>query len=443
MASSDPASDIAVSNGSPAGAPGQRAVFSWCLYDFANSGHPTVIATFVFAAYIAQGVAETPAAGQAAWGFAMGAAGLAVALLSPIIGAIADHTGQRKPWLGALTVICALSTALLWFTRPDPDWLTYGLTVAALSAAAFEISMVFYNAMLPDVATPARMGRISGWAWGFGYLGGLLCLVIALFGLVQAETPPFGLDKASAEHVRATVLLVTLWYLLFGWPLFAFVPEKKRAGVPLARAARDSIPTLITTLRRLGGHGSIGWFLLARLFYIDGLNTLFAFGGIYAAGVFDLTLAQVIQFGIAMNVTAGLGAFAFGWVDDRLGSRTAIVMGLVGMLGFGLAVLLVDDVAWFIGLALVMGLFFGPVQAASRTWMAHMAPPELRTELFGLFALSGKITAFLGPLTVGLLTTATGSQRGGMAAILVFILIGLVLLVAKVPGKAAAIRAAE
>ncbi|ABC24455.1 major facilitator transporter [Rhodospirillum rubrum F11] len=419
-----------MTGGAAAAPPGRGAAFSWCLFDFANSGYPTVVATFVFSAYVTKAVAATPEAGTAAWGYAMGASGLLIALLAPIFGAVADHSGRRKPWLGLFSLLCVASTALMWTIRPDPAFLLAALVLAALSNAAFEIGGVFYNAMLPDVTTPERMGRLSGWAWGLGYAGGLACLVIALLALVQADPPPFGLDKAAAEPVRATLVLVALWFVVFGWPLFAFVPERPTGRVlALGAAARGAIDSLKGLPALFRGDPRLGWFLLARMLYTEGLNTLFAFGGIYAAGTFDMGFDQIIVFGIGLNITAGLGAFAFGWIDDWLGSPRTIVVGLIGLIGFCVAVLLVEDTAWFVGLALTMGIFFGPVQAASRTHIARVAPPDRRGELFGLFALTGKISAFAGPLAVGLATDLSGSQRLGMATVVVFLVAGLGLLV--------------
>lgn len=417
----------AASSASPA--PRRSATLAWCLYDWANSAYPTVIATFVFAAYFTRGIAGDEVAGTTAWGNAMGVSGLLIAVLAPILGAVADQTGRRKPWLGGLTLACIAGSALLWYAAPDESWMLYALVLVALSNAAFELGTAFYNAMLPEVARPERMGRISGWAWGLGYAGGLVCLVVALKVFVQADPPPFGLDPEQAEPVRATVLLVAVWYALFAWPLFVFVPDRPRATTAsTGQIVRKALGELRGTLRALTAWGPVARFLVARMVYTDGLNTLFAFGGIYAAGSFGMSFAEIIVFGIAMNVTAGLGAVLFAWADDTLGPKRTIVIGLVGMIAFGTAILIVRDVALFWPLALAMGLFFGPVQAASRSLMARLAPPEVRTEMFGLYAVTGKITAFAGPLAVGWATALADSQRVGMATILVFLVAGLWLL---------------
>lgn len=376
----------------------RSATVAWCLYDWANSAYPTVIATFVFAAYFTRGVASDEIAGTTAWGYAMGLSGLLIAILAPILGAIADQTGQRKPWLGALTALCVIGAGLLWFVEPNPSWMVYALVLVVLSNTAFELGTAFYNAMLPEIAAPHRLGRISGWAWGLGYAGGLTCLVLALFVFVQAEPPPFGLDPEAAEPVRATTLLVAVWYAAFAWPLFVFVPDRPRGIKSYRAAVRGALRELWATLKALKGYGPTARFLLARMIYIDGLNTLFAFGGIYAAGTFGMSFSEIIVFGIAMNVSAGLGAALFGWTDDKMGPKRTITLGLVGMIVFGASILIVEDISLFWPLALAMGLFFGPVQASSRSFMARIAPAEIRNELFGLYAVSGQGDGLRRPL---------------------------------------------
>jgi UMF1 family MFS transporter len=288
--------------------------------------------------------------------------------------------------------------------------------------------MVFYNAMLPDIAPAGYLGRLSGWAWGLGYGGGLTCLVIALFGFVQTETPWFGLDKDAAEHVRATCLLVALWMWAFSLPLFLFTPDRKATGMPLRLAVRVGLQTLLDTLRHLSSYAVIVRFLIARMVYTDGLNTLFIFGGIYAAGTIGMDFAEIIRFGIAMNITAGLGAVAFAWVDDWIGAKRTLVIALVALIVLGSAILAVESKTAFWVLGLAVGVFLGPAQAASRSMMARLAPADMQTEMFGLYALTGKATAFLGPALFGWATLTFDSQRAGMAIIIVFLAAGLVLL---------------
>jgi UMF1 family MFS transporter len=402
-------------------------VVAWSLFDFANSAFTTIIVTFVFAAYFAQGVAADDTTGAAQWSLAMGLAGFVIAVISPIAGAIADQTGRRKPWLAGVSVICVVATVLLWFVRPDAADVPFALTCVVIATVGFEVGLLFYNAMLPNVAPPDMLGRISGWGWALGYLGGLVSLVIALFLFVQAEPAPFGLDKNAAEHVRATAPLVALWFAVFALPLFLVVKEE-RGGVPLGTAIRGGLAQLIATFRNARRYGNTLRFLLAAMIYSDGVHTVFALGGVYAAVVFGMELADVIVLGIALNVTAGLGAFAFAWVDDKIGSKRTISIALVALIVTTIGVLAAPTAILFWVAALIMSTFFGPVQAASRTMMARLSPPEMRGEMFGLFSLSGKVTAFAGPALVGWIALVTDNYRIGMAVVPVFLIVGLWIL---------------
>ncbi len=416
--------------GAPApGAPASgRAIFSWCLFDWANSAYPTVITTFVFATYFTEAIAVTPEQGTALMGWTLGASGLVIAFLSPFLGAVADRAGRRKPWLLFFTALCVLSTGLLWYARPEVSWIAYALILIGVSNTAFEFGVVFNNAMLPDLSGAARLGRISGWAWGLGYVGGLSCLVVALFGFVQPEESLFGIGKEDAAHIRATALLVAVWFAIFSVPLFLFTPDRVASAGRLFNHARAGFRDLLQTLASVREHRNIALFLLAHMLYADGLVTLFAFGGIYAAGTFGMDFEAVIIFAIAINAMAGLGAMLFAWLDDFWGSRPVIATALVGLIASCAAAVATDSITvfWICGLAI--GVFAGPVQAASRTLMARLAPAHLQTEMFGLFALSGKATAFAGPIVLGLATAAAGNQRAGMATILAFLVAGLVLL---------------
>ena len=405
-----------------------RALVSWCLFDWANSAFPTVVTTFVFAAYFTQAVAADQITGTSQWGYTISVAALVVAVIGPVLGAIADKGGRRKPWIAVFTLLCVLASALLWFTRPDPADVPWALVFVGLATIGFEMGMVFYNAMLPDLAPKRMIGRISGWGWGLGYGGGLVCLVVALFAFVQAETPLFGLDKEALEDVRITPVLAAAWFAVFSLPLFFATPDKAASGLDIPAAIRQGIAELIATLRRIREFADIARYLLARMIYTDGLNTLFAFGGIYAAGTFGMETVEVIQFGIAINLTAGLGAASFAWVDDWIGPKRTILISLAALIVLGAALLVIESKTLFWVFGLSLGLFVGPAQAASRSLMAHLAPAELRAEMFGLYAFSGKATAFLGPALFALGTDIFDSQRAGMATIVVFLAVGMILL---------------
>jgi UMF1 family MFS transporter len=407
----------------------RRALIAWCLYDWANSAFPTVISTFVFATYFVQGVAANVATGTAQWSLAMSLAGLAIAVLSPPLGAIADKGGARKPLLLLATLVNVPLCASLWFVRPDPSYAVLGIVLVAAGTVAFEIGTVFYNSLLPGVAPPHLLGRASGWAWGIGYAGGLCALAVCLLLLVRPDPSPFGLDRAQAEQVRAVGPLVALWWVAFSWPLFAFVREPHVPGaLPWGQAAREGIAAMARVWPALQAVPGSARFLLANMFYMNGLNTLFSFGAVYAAGSFGMTTEEVLLFGITLNVTAGLGAAGFAFIDDRFGAKPTVLVALLCMIVLGAALLLARDKALFWALGLALGVFMGPAQAASRSLMARLAPENVRGEFFGLFALSGRVTSFAGPAVLGVATLISGSQRVGMATILLFLGAGLWLL---------------
>lgn len=405
-----------------------RKAWAWAFYDWANSAFPTVVSTFVIAAYFAQGIAPDPATGQSQWGWAQSAAGLCIAIFSPVLGAVADAGGRRRAMLGLFTLLTAIGTAGIWFAKPDPAYALYALACVALATISFEIGTVFYNSMLPQVAPRERIGRVSGLAWGLGYAGGLACLGVSLVVLVQPNPSPLGLDRSQAEHVRATALLVAAWLLVFSWPVLVALPDPPGRRPSWGVAAAQGLAEIKALVRTLPKRPTLARFLVARLFYTDGLNTLFAFGAIYAAGVFGMGFEKILLFGIAMNVAAGLGAAGFALVEDRVGSRRMVLAALAAMVALGLPLLLTSSETWFWILALSLGLFFGPAQAASRSFMARLAPAEEASAWFGLFALSGRVTGFLGPAVLATVTAVTDSQRLGMATVLVFLALGALIL---------------
>lgn len=411
-----------------------RGIWAWAFYDWANAGFNTLVQTFVFAAYFTAAVAADSAAGTAMWGNAMSLAGLCVGLSGPLVGAIADHTGRRKPWIAALTVLCIAATALLWFVKPDPAYAMLAVGLAFVGVTASESAQIFYNAMLPDLVPEDRLGRWSGWGWAMGYAGGLICLVLALYGFID-DGAFIRLPRTDAVHVRTAMLFSALWYAVFALPMFLRTPDTPSTGRPLGEAVREGLVQVRQSIAHARQYKDIGLFLLARMLYNDGLTTLFAFGGIYAAGTFGMDTSEVILFGIGLNVTAGLGAAGFAWIDDRSGPRRTLILSLLGLIAAAIATLAVSDktLFWIFGLA--VGIFVGPVQASSRSYLAHAAPAELRNQFFGLFALSGKVTAFLGPLLVGRITLAAQSQRAGMASVVALFVLGLALLLAVPPVK--------
>ncbi len=406
---------------------GRRAVWSWAIYDFANSAYTTLIVTFIYAVYFTQQIASDAIIGTALWSRAVTASAVAVAVLSPILGAIADRGGYRRSLLMTCTAITVIGVMVLAFAGPGE--VAFALTVFVISNVAYELCGVFYNSYLPDLAPREKIGRISGYGWALGYLGGLLAMAVALFVFIQPEIAPFGLDKASGQHVRATTILVGLWFGALSIPMFLWVKEPPRKdNPPVGTVVREALGQVKRTFAEVRNFKHIFQLLVARLVYNDGLVTIFAFGPIYAAETFDFTLTEVMYWGLALNLTAGIGSFAMGFMDDRIGGKKTILITLAGLIvGAVWAVTASTKLSLYLA-GIWVGIFVGPNQAASRSLLGRMVPPSKEVEFFGFFAFSGKAMAFAGPLALGILTQVTESQRAGVASVIFFFVVGAILL---------------
>lgn len=406
----------------------RKAVQGWALYDFANSAYTTLIVTFIYSVYFTQQIAPDGITGTALWSRGVTVTAILVALLSPVLGALADRGGLRRPLLLGSTAITVVGVAALFL--PGPGEVALALGIFIVSNVAYELCGVFYNSYLPEIAPPDKIGRVSGYGWALGYLGGLLAMAVALVVFVLPDPPRFGLDAATGEHIRATTLLVAVWFGVLSIPMFLWVKEPRPvADRPAAGAlVRGAFAQLGATLGELRRYRQIVRLLAARMVYNDGLVTIFAFGPIFAAETFGFTLTEVMYWGLALNVTAGLGAFAMGFLDDRLGGRRTLFVTLVGLFVGALWAVTADTKTSLYLAGLWVGIFVGPNQAASRSLLGRFVPRDKETEFFGFFAFSGKAIAFMGPLLLGIVTEVTGSQRWGMATILAFFVIGGLLL---------------
>lgn len=435
------------------------AIFGWVLFDWAAQPFFTLITTFIYAPYFASAVVGDPVRGQALWGFATAAAGIVIALGSPVAGAIADATGRQKPWIAAFGALLMIGCCALWFGRPgDLASVTIVLVAYAVAAIGAEFATVFNNAMMPRLVPQSRIGWLSGLGWGTGYVGGLVSLMLALaFLAADPHTgrtllgfgPAFGLDVAAREGERAIGPLSALWFVVFVIPLFAFTPDGKRA-LAIRHAARAGLASFAATLRAARAHRNVAFFLLANMIYTDGLIALFAFGGIYAAGTFGWGSIEIGIFGVLLTITGTLGAVFGGRLDDYIGAKPVILGSLIMLFLACLGILSIsrDSILFavaveppagrglfasvperlYIVLGLFIGLAAGPLQAASRALVVRLAPRDRITQFFGLFALSGKLTSFMGPFLVATVTAATASQKAGVSVLLAFFLMGGVLL---------------
>jgi len=402
-----------------------RPLWGWALYDFANSAYTTLIVTFLYSGFFLQGIAENETVGTVQWANAVALAAILVAVLSPFLGAVADQGGHRRRFLVTFTGIAVLGSALLYF--PTSGDVLLALTIFVVSNVAFEMAGVFYNSYLPDLAERSKIGRISGYGWALGYVGGLIAMGVALVTMV-GDDPWFGLSTENAQNFRAIPVLVAVWYAAFSIPMFAWVKDDPVEQRPLGEAMSGALRQLRATFHDLKRYRQILRLLIARMFYNDGIVTIFAFGAVYAIGTFGFTLEEVMLWGLALNVSAAVGAFAMGFLDDKIGGKRTVQItnGCLATVVLFTAVAQTKDSMWIAGV--ILGLFVGPNQAASRSLLGRFVPESRETEFFGFFAFSGKATAFMGPWILGRMVELTGSQRYGVFSILILFVIGGVLL---------------
>jgi len=435
------------------------AILGWLLFDWACQPFFTLVTTFVFAPYFAAALAPDPVTGQSLWGYATAAAGFALAILSPVLGSVADATGPKKPWIAACGLVLFVASFALWYAAPgQPNAVPIALFGFAFATVAVEVAAVFNNAMIPHLVPPERFGRLSGTGWAMGYLGGLVSLVIVL-GFFAADagsgktilglTPLFGLDAAQREGDRITGPFSALWFLLFVMPLFLVTPDVARSTLRAGEAVRQGLTQVKNTLVDARRHAGILRFLIANMVYQDALVALFAFGGIYGAGVFGWQATELGLFGILLTITGTIGALIGGRLDDRFGAKPVIMGAIlvltlvcVGVLSLGREhILFVIPTAppgeglyasapekLFVLLGLVIGAVAGPLQASSRSLLARLVPPHEAGRYFGLLALSGKVTSFLAPLAVAVATATFRTQAAGPAVLILFLCVGLGLL---------------
>jgi UMF1 family MFS transporter len=427
----------------------RRGVLAWMLFDWANQPFQTLIVTFVFAPWFVAEAIGDPVRGQAVWGAATAVGGATLAVLAPLLGALADRGAARKPWVLAASAPYVVGCAGLWLATPAMPDPTPVLALYILAFLGSELGQVFTNAMLPDLGPRREIGRISGSGWALGYLGGLVSLALVLLFLAPAPgsdrtllglAPAFGLEVAEGEPARATGPLAALWYLVFALPLFLFTPDAPRRHAPAGSALGDLVGTFRLARRNRG----FLRFLVASMIYRDALVAIFAFGGIYAAGVLGWGLFELGLFGILAAAVGALGAWIGGRADRALGPRPVIVASIWALIAVASVALLTTRES-VLGLTVpqgsrlpdqvfmlaggLLGAAGGALQAASRTLLVHLADGRVApAQAFGLFALSGKATAFVGPASIAATTAATGSQRLGASPVILLFLLGLGLL---------------
>ncbi len=405
----------------------KKSIVGWVLFDFANSAYTTLVVTFIYGTYFVKAIAPDEISGTALWSRGITITAISVALFSPILGAIADQGNFRKKFLFISTIVTIIGSFFLYFAQPGQIFLA--LTCFVISNIAFEFTNVFYNAFLPEISSKKNIGRISGIGWGVGYIGGLAAMVIAMVGFVSPDTPWFGLAKETGANIRATNILVAAWFLIFSIPMFLWVKQPyKKSTKKLGIIVKNGFADLAATFKELKRFKQITRLLVARLFYNDGLVTIFAFGGIYAAGTFGFTFNEIMIFGIAINVAAGIGALTMGFIDDKFGGKKTIQISNIALAFATLLAVLSPDKTFFWVSGMLIGLLAGPNQSASRSLLGRFTPKEKENQFFGFFAFSGKLTAFMGPLLLGVLTQMFHSQRAGISIVVIFFIVGGIIL---------------
>ncbi|WP_286956762.1 MFS transporter [Brevibacterium sp. UBA7493] len=422
----------------------RTAITAWALWDWGSAAFNAVIITFVFAPYLTKAVASTEEAGSTALGWSMAAAGLIIALVAPAAGTRADAGGRHKMWLGVHTLIVVASMAGMFWVKDTPDHLALGLILLAAGSIFFEFAEVSYNGLMIRITTPANIGKVSGFGWGMGYVGGLVLLVILLLTVIQPEVGIFGATDADGLRYRIVAVISAVWFLLFALPVFLFAPGAadtaavREQGNPVVAFARDYKALVIRLVTMWRDERRTLKFFIASAVFRDGLAAIFAFAGVLAAGSYGFSPADVIILGVAANIVAGIGSVLAGFLDDRFGPKSVIIGGLIVLIVAGTPIVFTDSVTVFWVCAMVLSFCVGPVQAASRSFLARITPPEKAGENFGLYATTGRAVSFLGPAMFAVSIATFGFQRAGVIGIIAVLALGLLLVIPVPQGSATA-----
>ncbi len=427
-----------------------RRVAGWALWDWGSSAFNAVATTFVFATYLAKGVATTdPPAGAMSGAFWIGVGsacgGLLIALLAPVLGSRADAGGHRRRNLGIFTGLVVLCMYAMFFVQQDYSYLFLGILLINVGSVFAEIAGVSYNAMLSQVSTPDTAGRISGIGWASGYVGGIALLLICFVGLISPEVGWFGVTSENGLNVRVTMLVAATWFALFAIPLFLSVPEVAKDPTAQRLGVLASYRKVVSDVVALWHSDRNAFrFLIASALYRDGLAAVFTFGAVLAATVWGLSSSQVIIFGVAANVVAAVGAALGGLFDDKIGPRTIVVISLIGLIFSATVMFFVQSTTGFWVFGLMLCLWVGPAQSSSRVIMSRVAPPGREGQMFGLYATTGRAVSFLAPALFAVFTGLSGQDRTGILAIALVLAIGFVaMLFVKAPAKGRAVEHVE
>ena len=403
---------------------GRRELWAWCCYDFANSSFSTLIVTVAYSVYFIQVVAADLSSGNQAerlwfWGYAVSM--LVVALVAPILGALAGARAIKRQLLAGSTLLCVVCTALLFFVDKGDTGL--GLVLFGLANIGFDLGFVFCSAFLVELVVPQEMGRLSGYGWGFGYAGGLLSLALA-YPFIKG-----GFAESNLVSYRLSFTVTAAFFLLASIPTFLFLQERAQAQirVPGLSLWRQVMAQLRETAGQLRRYRDLRRYFLAYLIYSDAINTVIVASAIFANKVLDFTPGDLIIYFLITQITAGLGSVGFGIFADRIGAARVITITLVMWIGLVVAAAAVQTQTQFYLIGLVAGAALGANQAVSRTLLGRFTPLGRQGEFFGFFSVAGKFAAIMGPIVYGEVTAWTGSQRWAVLSMVVFFAVGLAI----------------
>ena len=407
---------------------GQKIVSKlfYALYDLANSAYTIIVVTFITSAYFANQIVGNPQLGAAYWQWTAGLCGILVAITGPLLGNLADKEPKGKiNLLHTFTIFCILFTSLFWFAKPSVDYIWYALIIFLLSNYFYEAAVIFYNSLLKSCSNENNIGKTSGFAFALGYIGCVPILLFSLYVFVLPDTAPFGLDKSKFENIRFIPVIAAIWFLIFSYPMINYFKNH-------IEYKENSDPTpvfkkLIALIWK-NKFTSTGKFLLARMIYSDALIVLIAGGGVYASGVFGFTPGELLKLAIFANLVAFVGVLLGGYLNDKISSKIIILTCIVvlTLCVFYSSIIAQTKAQFFINV-MVISLFIGSIQSASRVMMTGLLKDDDQGSGFGLFSFSGRITAFAGPLLVGTMTFFY-SQRIGLLSISIFFILGFILM---------------
>lgn len=428
----------------------RKRIWGWFFFDWASQPYATLLLTFIFGPYINDLMGDGSAA-QSAWGFGIAGAGIVIAIFAPVLGALADTGGNRLRFIWGFSALYVIGSGMLWFAAPDDFNLLATLFFFAMGLVGAEFATIFTNSMLPDLGSREEIGRISGNGWAFGYVGGLLALIIMMTLFAENATtgktfigisPIFGLDPEAREGTRFVGPLTAIWFAVFMIPFFLWVRDPRQHAAPQG-AVKRALQQLQNTVRTLPNYPSRFAYLGSSMFYRDALNGMYTFGGIYASGVLGWSVVDVGVFGILAIFFGAIFSFLGGRADSAFGPKPVIrvCVWILMLVAIGIVTIRPDslfgislpegsnlpNIAFYI-FGAIIGAAGGVLQSASRSMMVRQADPDRMTEAFGLYALSGKATSFLAPLSIGIATAWTGSQSLGVTPLIGLFVIGLVLL---------------